>query len=85
MVLDGAKKVTISTQGSSCEISLDGSGKAIKIEAQQSITIKAPQIKLDASGTFDVTSGGKATLKGSMMDIDGGGILNVKGGLIKLN
>lgn len=84
VVLDGSKKVTISAGGSSCQVSLDGSG-ALKLEAQKSITLKAQEIKLEGNASVDIKSSAKLTHKAGMMDIDGGGILNIKGGIIKIN
>jgi uncharacterized protein involved in type VI secretion and phage assembly len=86
VVLDGTKKVTIAAGGSSCQISFDGSGQSIKIEAGKSITLKANEINLEATAALNLKSSAQLVQKsGAKMDIDGGAMLTVKGGIVKIN
>jgi type VI secretion system secreted protein VgrG len=89
IVLDdgsGAAKVSITTKSSSCNITLDGQNQSIKIEAQKTIELKAAEIKITADATLEVKSNG--TMKNSAaatLDLEGNAMVNVKGGIIKLN
>lgn len=69
-------KIEVKTDGGSATITLEASG-AMKIEAQTSITMKAPQITLDAT-TLTLKSSGPASLSA-------GAVCEVKGSMVKIN
>jgi type VI secretion system secreted protein VgrG len=86
IVLDGTQKVTIETKSSGCKISLDGSGKAITIEAGQTINLKANEINIEANANLNLKANAQFKQKsGAMIEIDGGGMTTIKGGLVKIN
>ncbi|HBC46673.1 MAG TPA: hypothetical protein DCZ43_06475, partial [candidate division Zixibacteria bacterium] len=79
-------KVSITTKSSSCNITLDGQNQSIKIEAGKTIELKATEIKITADAKLEVKSNG--TMKNSAaatLDLEGNAMVNVKGGIIKLN
>lgn len=43
------------------------------------------QLKLDASGPLEIKSSAAADLKGSMISVSGDGVVEVKGGVVKIN
>ncbi|MEU8816748.1 phage baseplate assembly protein V [Actinoplanes sp. NPDC048796] len=51
-------------------VKLTGSGGAIEISATQQITVKAPTVSIEASGSLSVKSSGTLTLKGSIVQIN---------------
>lgn len=89
IVLDdggGASKVSITTKSSGCELTLDGQNQSIKIAAKKTIELKATEIKINADAKLEVKSSG--TMKhsaGATLDLEGSAMVNVKGGIIKLN
>jgi uncharacterized protein involved in type VI secretion and phage assembly len=89
IVLDdggGASKISITTKNSSCNVTLDGQNQSIKIEAGKTIELKATEIKITADAKIEVNSNG--TMKqsaGATLDLEGIAMVNVKGGIIKLN
>jgi uncharacterized protein involved in type VI secretion and phage assembly len=68
--------IALQTQGGTATITLETSG-AITIEAQTSLTLKAPQINL---------SGMAVKIEGSStLQLSGGAICEIQGGLVKIN
>jgi uncharacterized protein involved in type VI secretion and phage assembly len=70
------KKVTLDDDGirlddgAGNKVSIDSRGGTITIEAAKSVTIKAPQITLEANSTAEVKAGSTLTLRGSMVNIN---------------
>lgn len=58
--------------------------QAITVESNQSVTVKAPQIALEAQGTLSVKSNGQLSLEGTQVEIKGTAMVNISGGLINL-
>jgi phage protein D/phage baseplate assembly protein gpV len=58
--------------------------QAITVESKQSVTVKAPQITLEAQGTLAVKSNGQLSLEGTQVEIKGTAMVNISGGLINL-
>ncbi len=58
--------------------------QAITVESNQSVTIKAPQITIEAQATLTVESKGQLQLKGTQVQIDGSAMVNISGGIINL-
>jgi phage protein D/phage baseplate assembly protein gpV len=58
--------------------------QAITIESKMGITIKAPQISVEAQGQLSVKSQGVLSLEGATVQINGQAAVNVSGGLINL-
>jgi phage baseplate assembly protein gpV len=89
IVMDGAsggEQISIASKGSACNISLSGSQKSIKIETSGSIILKASEITLDAKTNINFKSGAQIKQKANAaMDVDGGAMLTIKGGLVKIN
>jgi uncharacterized protein involved in type VI secretion and phage assembly len=89
IVMDGAggsEQISIASKGSACKISMSGSKKSIKIESDGSIELNANEITLDAKAAINIKSKAQLQQKaGAKMDIDGGGMLIIKGGLVKIN
>jgi phage baseplate assembly protein gpV len=89
IVMDGAsgkEQISFASKGSACNIVMSGSKKSVKIKSSGSIILEANEITLDATTAINIKS--KAQIKqkaGAKMDIDGGAMLIVKGGLVKIN
>lgn len=71
------KKLTIKV-GTGVTITCDGTSGAVTIDAKQSVTLKAAQLNMQASGT------GKLTANGSL-NVESKGMLTVKGSMTKIN
>jgi len=56
--------------GAGNKISIDSKAGSITIEAAKSLTLKAPQLTLDASTTAEVKAGSTLTLRGSQVSIN---------------
>ncbi len=70
-------KLTIEV-GSGNTITIDGTGGTVKIAGAQSVNIEAIQVNVTAKAT--------ATVKGNaQVNIEGGGMTAVKGGIVKIN
>jgi uncharacterized protein involved in type VI secretion and phage assembly len=52
------------------KIGIDSKGGSITLEAKSQVTLKAPQVTLDASGTATVKAGGTLTLSGATVGIN---------------
>lgn len=76
-----AGKIEI-TAGTSIELKVGGS--SIKID-MSGITLKAPMIKLDAQMMLEAKSGMMAKLAGSIVQVEGSGMVMVKGGVVLIN
>ena len=87
--------IEIKTEGS---LSLEGKEISIKsetlkvkadqtidMEAQQGTKIKTAQIKIDADASVEMASKGSLKIEGTSVDVEGQAIINMKGGVIKLN
>jgi type VI secretion system secreted protein VgrG len=59
--------------------------RTIEIEAGQKAEIKAPQLKINADAKAEMSSNGSLKVSGTTVDLEGQALVNVKGGLIKLN
>ena len=70
-------RVELSSGNGKSMITLGASGQ-ISIKATQSISIEAPSISVNGSGQLELTSSTKATLSG-------GGLCEVKAGMVKIN
>jgi len=71
-----ANQIKLSTSGGTATVTLDTSG-TIKLQAAQSIELKAPTITLDG---LNVTVKGSASTK-----VDGGATCSIQAGLVKIN
>lgn len=76
VAIEADQKMTITVKGVS--IKVDGSGGKVAIEGSTAVEIKAPNIKLDASGMMEIKSGGTLKLESS-------GLVMVKGSMVKIN
>jgi len=56
--------------GAGNKIAIDSKGGAITIEAVKSVTIKAPQLSLQSSGTAELKAGATLTLSGATVSIN---------------
>ncbi|MGE5595947.1 MAG: VgrG-related protein [Hyphomicrobiales bacterium] len=90
----GKEKIEIIDKTQANKIIIDSSTGEILVESKQKVTVKTQEAMVDAktkatvkSATVDVEANpGKLTLKGaSGVDIDGGPMVTVKGGIIRLN
>lgn len=74
--LDDGKKLEIDDDGVRLDdaagntLKIDSKGGSISLEAAASLSVKAPQIELKASGTMTLQSGGVLTLQGSIVKIN---------------
>lgn len=70
------KQIEIAMQGGSAKLTMTSSGE-VTLEGNVSITLKAPQIKLDGQ-TVEVKGSGQTTVKSS-------GVCTIEGSLVKIN
>ena len=74
--LNDGKKLSIDDNGIKVDdgkgnsIVIKSNGGSITIQAATDMSIKAPKIAIEASGTLDVKAGGTLTLKGSLVNIN---------------
>jgi uncharacterized protein involved in type VI secretion and phage assembly len=74
--LNDGKRVTIDddgvqvNDGKGNSIVIQSSSGAITIEAKSNLTLKAPQIAIQATGKLDVTASGNLTLSGALVRIN---------------
>ena len=86
LTLDDAKKqVRLETAGG-LVLSMDDSGRQVKLESGGDLVLKSSaNLTIEATGKLEL-QGMTFSLKGSGQgQIDGGGMLEVKGGLVKIN
>ena len=55
------------------------------MEAQQGTKIKSAQFKVDANASLEMSTQGSLKMEGTSVDVEGQAMINMKGGLIKLN
>ena len=90
--IKAGSKIEVHTQDGH-KIVLDSSGIVIEAAAAKDLTLKGQNIKIEATMGLDMKAnmdvkieGNMTSVKGKMnMDLDGGPMLNVKGGLVKIN
>lgn len=74
--LADGKRVTLDQNGIEVNdkqgntITIQSTGGTITIQAARSLSLKAPQISIEASGTMDVKAGGTLTLRGAIVNIN---------------
>jgi type VI secretion system secreted protein VgrG len=84
--LDGQGKIDIQTSSSSCKISMDANVPGITLEsAQGSIDLKAMNINIEGSAGIKLKSNGPISEEAAANYTIQGAMVEVKGGLIKLN
>ncbi len=84
--LDGKGKVAIQTSNSSCKISMDSAAPGITIESTQgTIDLKAMNINIEGSAGIKIKSNGPISEEAAANYTIQGAMVEVKGGLIKLN
>lgn len=84
--LDGKGKVAIQTSNSSCKISMDSSTPGITLEsAQGTIDLKAMNINIEGSAGIKLKSNGPISEEAAANYTIQGAMVEVKGGMIKLN
>ena len=59
--------------------------QTIEMEAKQSAEFKTAQFTIEANATMEVKSQGTLKVGGATVDVEGQAMINMKGGLIKLN
>jgi type VI secretion system secreted protein VgrG len=59
--------------------------QTIEMNAQQGTKIKSSQFKVDADASLEMSTQGSLKMEGTSVDVEGQAIINMKGGLIKLN
>lgn len=85
------KPLTVKTSTGSIEIAAGGDitikGKNITLEAQQAVTLKGTDVKIDAKAGIDAKANAKVSIKGTGgVDVDGSPALtNVKGSMVMIN
>lgn len=80
VAVEAGKDISLTAKG---DVSIEGQN--VNIKAKQGLKGEGMQVDLKAKGSMGLEATGNAKLKGAMLDIDGGSMCNVKGGLIKLN
>jgi len=86
IALDGQGKLDIQTSNASCKISMDSSAPGIKIESPQgSIDLKAMNINIEGTAGLKLKSNGPISEEAAANYTIQGAMVEVKGGLIKLN
>ena len=76
LALNDGKKVVLDDDGirlddgAGNKISIDSKAGSISIEAAKTLTLKAPKLTLQASGTAEVKAGATLTLSGSLININ---------------
>lgn len=74
--LADGKRVTLDNNGIAIDdkqgntVTIQSSAGSITLQAATSLSLKAPQISLEASGTMTVKSGGTLTIQGSLVTIN---------------
>jgi phage protein D/phage baseplate assembly protein gpV len=89
---DASRKITITSSGG-LTLEMDDNGGKITVESNNEIEVKATgNMKLEASGNLDLKGTqlnlegtARATLTAPTVTIEGSGLAEIKGGLIKLN
>ncbi len=86
--MDGKGKIRIESKGDIEVVAKD----TIKMEAQKIILDAQMEVKITAGSKIktsaavtQIESSGQTKLRSGMLDIDGGGVANIKAGVIKLN
>ncbi len=59
--------------------------QTIEMKSQQETTIKSAQVKVDADASLKMATQGSLKMEGISVDVEGQAMINMKGGLIKLN
>jgi uncharacterized protein involved in type VI secretion and phage assembly len=62
--------IELSDKGGSNKVTMQMTAGTITVQAAASISLKAPQISIEASGTMTVKSGGTLTVQGSLVTIN---------------
>jgi|GEM_PF-2135887 hypothetical protein len=84
--LDGTGKIAVQTSNSSCKISMDSSAPGIVLEsAQGTIDLKAMNINIEGSAGIKIKSNGPISEEAAANYTIQGAMVEVKGGMIKLN
>jgi uncharacterized protein involved in type VI secretion and phage assembly len=74
--LADGKRVTLDNDGIELDdkqgnkVTIQSSAGSITVQAATSVSLKAPQISIEASGTMTVKSGGTLTIQGSLVTIN---------------
>lgn len=74
--LADGKRVTLNNDGIELDdkqgnkVTIQSAGGSITVQAATSLSLKAPQISIEASGTMTVKSGGTLTVQGSLVTIN---------------
>ena len=76
LALNDGKKIHIDDDGIKIDdgggnsITIDSKGGSISVEAASKLSLKAPSIAIESSGTMNIKSGGTLTIKGSLVQIN---------------
>lgn len=92
---DGKARIEIVDKTGKNKIVIDSIAKKIDIESDASVTVKSKEVTVDGAQSVKITGGsagvtiesqGQLKLKGSTgVEIDGGPMTQIKGGMVKLN
>lgn len=91
---DENKKIEIKDSSGNNKVNIDGNGSTVSIDANTKVVIKVSSTTLTLQGTsVEIKSGGTLNIKGAMVEIkadskmtlDGGGMMEIKGGIVKIN
>jgi hypothetical protein len=68
------------------KIHIDSSGNKLTIEVAGDVLIKAgTNLSIEANGNISLEATGRMSIKGNAIKVDGGPMVEVKGGIVKLN
>jgi uncharacterized protein (DUF2345 family) len=85
----GGTPLTIKAGNTSMSFSDDGSisiqGTNITIKAQQNLSLEGLQGSIKANGRLNVQANAEATFKGTVVQVEGSGVVGVKGGIVQIN
>ena len=83
------KPMTVKAGSSSIAIAANGDvtikGVNVTFEASAKLTLKAPQIEIKGQAAVKLESAGQLEAKGAMVTVQGSGVTQVKGSILKLN
>jgi uncharacterized protein involved in type VI secretion and phage assembly len=84
-IILGSKKIEIKDKNEKNFVSIDSQSGSIKIESNNNISIKAPNIEMEATASMKIKSKILNVESSGTLDLKANGIMNIQGSLVKIN
>jgi phage baseplate assembly protein V len=84
-IILGSEKIEIKDKNGENSVCIDSQGQSVQIESGNKISIKAPVIEMEATGSMKIKSNTLNVESGGVLDLKATGPMTIQGAIVKIN